>query len=377
MMKIFFRISCFCILLTLGFVAGSCEDDKDVNPVIVTSLSFANTNEENVVALIEGDSWTPQMTLLPDNSVDKDAYTFSYTSSNEAVFTVDENGTVTAKGVGEAALTVWSTNNRDMWASCIISVEERIHPVTSIEIPEDYREYYLSVNGSLNLGGLIRVLPENATNPEVIYSSSASDVATVNSYGEVYAMGLGDATITVRAVDGSGVSVACNVHVREVSYVDLDRAGWSVTTSHPYSPDAAAVGTPESLIDDNMSTCLVLVKAGKTLNGITVGVDESVFFVIDMQNTNTFDYFRLRHRTTNTSANLRVNKVSVYGSNNGEDFTEVAANVTIATNVNEVTVLLPSVNNFRYFKLAYEGWINSGNSIQISDFNIGKMGFLD
>lgn len=359
-------------LLLSGMTA--CSDDDNENAGLkVTRMEVANVTAGGV-PLIEGDTWTVAVTTLPENAADAGEYTYTYTSSNEKVFTVDEAGVVTAVGVGEAALTAWSANNTDMWASCVITVEERIYPVTSIEIPEDYQAYYMPVEATLKLGGLIAVMPENASNPEVIYSSSNTNVAAVNSAGEIYAQEVGDAVITVKAVDGSGITATCNVYVREPSYTDIGRAGWVVTASHKCPSDATVGGAPEKLIDDDLNSCILMVKPGKALSGITVGANEEVYFMVDMQQSNPFDYFRLRHRTyKNVTVNLRVSKVTVYGSNDQETFDELVKNAAIATNVDEVTVTLPQVYNYRYFKLAVTGWNNSGNTVQMSDFNIGKM----
>lgn len=365
-----------CVLILIGIVA--CNDD-DVNiGNVVTSMEIAGT-EEGVVYLTEEDTWNVEVTIYPANATDATDYTYTYTSSNENVFTVSENGVVTAVGTGEAALTAWSVNNTDMWASCIISVEERIYPVTSIEIPETYLDYYMPREGTLNLGSLITVLPDNASNAEVIYSSSDSDIIEVNSRGEIYAKAVGDVTITVRSVDGSGVSATCNIHVREVAgYNDIERTGWTISASHEYSPDSVIGGQLENLIDDDLNSCLALVKPGKTLGDITVGADEEVYFIIDMQQSQVFDYFRLRHRVyLNTSSNLRVTQVAIYGSNDGESFDTIIEDQAISTSENEVTVVLPGVFNYRYFKLQITGWNSSGNTIQMSDFHIGKISYAD
>lgn len=57
------------------------------------------------------------------------------------------------------------------------------------------------------------VLPEDAFDPSVIWSSSNPNVATVDSNGLVTAITKGDAIITVSATDGSGVTAECSVHV--------------------------------------------------------------------------------------------------------------------------------------------------------------------
>lgn len=57
------------------------------------------------------------------------------------------------------------------------------------------------------------VFPEEAAySAEIIWESSDESVATVNEYGEVYATGVGSATITAKTADGS-VSATCEINV--------------------------------------------------------------------------------------------------------------------------------------------------------------------
>ncbi len=57
------------------------------------------------------------------------------------------------------------------------------------------------------------VLPSDADNPSVVWSSSDETVATVSQKGMVEAVGEGTATITCTAADGSGVQATCSVMV--------------------------------------------------------------------------------------------------------------------------------------------------------------------
>lgn len=60
------------------------------------------------------------------------------------------------------------------------------------------------------------VLPTNATNKTVSWTTSNSSVATVSSAGKVTAVAQGTATITCKANDGSGVSTSCAVFAEEL-----------------------------------------------------------------------------------------------------------------------------------------------------------------
>lgn len=68
----------------------------------------------------------------------------------------------------------------------------------------------------------VSVLPSNAFNVKLIWSSSDEDVATVDQYGNVYGVSGGSATITVTAQDGSGKSASCLVSVKEVFAQSLE-----------------------------------------------------------------------------------------------------------------------------------------------------------
>lgn len=97
-----------------------------------------------------------------------------------------------------------------------------------------------------------------------------------------------------------------------------------------------------------------------------------------MQTPQTFDFFKLTHRTDNSTDNLRVKKVSVYGSNDNTEFTELlkGADIPVAKTITDVIVDLPMKVTYRYFKITLDAWSNSGNTMQISEFNIGKMNFI-
>lgn len=364
-----------CAFFVVLFAA--CDDNE--TPELKVSRLMVSDVADGTISLIEGDTYSTTVATLPADAVDAGEYTYRYTTGNEQVFTVDEAGVVTATGVGEAVLSVWSLNNTDLWTTCLVKVEKRIYPVASITVPEAYKNYYIAMDRTVKLGAMVNILPENASNPDVIYLSSDSEVAEVNEYGEVYTKGLGDATITVKATDGSEVTATCDFHVCNVEYTDfLERDVWTVETSHPYVPDAAAGGQPEMMFDGSTKSSILLVKPGKSLGGVTVPSTDVVYFIIDMQTPQTFDFFKLTHRTDNSTDNLRVKKVSVYGSNDNAEFTEIlkGADIPVAKTISDVFVDLPVKVTYRYFKITLDAWSNSGNTMQISEFNIGRMHFV-
>lgn len=61
------------------------------------------------------------------------------------------------------------------------------------------------------------VLPVNASDKRVTFTSSDESVATIDSKGLVHAVSAGHATITATATDGSGTSATCEVTVKSLS----------------------------------------------------------------------------------------------------------------------------------------------------------------
>ena len=151
--------------------------------------------------------------------------------------------------------------------------------------------------------------------------------------------------------------------------VDLDRSGWSVSVSHALPADAAISNAPESLTDGDGGTCLSMVKPGKSYGGVTVGEEETVYFIIDLGADRTFDYFRILHRD-NGNTNLRAQKYSFYGSDDGASFSAISEGVAVDAGQLSLMGDLPK-STYRYIKVTYDQWSSSSSTMQIAEFNLG------
>ncbi len=142
-------------------------------------------------------------TVAPENADNKDV---TWSSSDEAVASVNENGLVTAKNAGTATITV-TTEDGGKTAECAITVEAV--PVQQIKLEP--------ISTTLPLGKTLtlksQILPENATNPGITWTSSEPSIASVDANGTVKALKTGTVTITAAAVDGSSITGTSEITV--------------------------------------------------------------------------------------------------------------------------------------------------------------------
>lgn len=131
--------------------------------------------------------------------------------------------------VVDKQISYWHNRNivlEDMPAgSCYIRVEAygsgvdfynltwqyNVIPVTKITLNKTSAA--LNIKKSTTLTAT-QVLPSDATNKAVTWSSSNNSVATVDGTGKVTAKRAGRATITATAADGSGITASCNITVK-------------------------------------------------------------------------------------------------------------------------------------------------------------------
>ena len=191
-------------------LSASCSVTVKQSSVLVTSISLNKTSAE----LTEGNTMQLSATVLPSNATNK---TVTWTTSNSSVATVSSNGLVTAKNPGTATITSRTTDGSNLSASCSVTVKQSFVLATSISLDKISAE--INTGGSLQLTAT--VLPSNATNKTVTWTTSNSSVATVNSDGLVMAKAVGNATITAKTTDGTNLSATCNITVSNSSIISF------------------------------------------------------------------------------------------------------------------------------------------------------------
>ncbi len=186
------------ITATCGEVSTYCT------VTVVATPAESITISQETATLKVGETVELTATVMPEDATDK---TVSWTSSDEAVATVDAEGKVTAVALGEATVTA---KCGEVSTYCTVTVVAT--PAESITISQETAT--LKVGETVELTAT--VMPEDATDKTVSWTSSDEAVATVDAEGKVTAVALGEAEITATAADGSGISANCLVTVNPV-----------------------------------------------------------------------------------------------------------------------------------------------------------------
>ena len=160
--------------------------------------------------------------------------TIEWTSSDESVVTVDENGVVTAVGAGEADITA-AVQDADI--SSVTHVKVVILP-TGVDAPDTLELY---TNGESEKSLDAKIVPEDATEVKLAYVSSDEGVATVDENGLVTAVADGKCTITAYVIADAPATAESAVQEAVVT-------GDKDTTSEAASDDGIAM-MPEDLAD--------------------------------------------------------------------------------------------------------------------------------
>ncbi|MDE5762770.1 MAG: Ig-like domain-containing protein, partial [Bacteroidales bacterium] len=174
----------------------------------LTGITLAQSQVEMNV----GDDEALTLTIAPVGSQED----LVWASSNETIATVSETGVVTAVAPGEAVITV-STKDGRLSQTC--QVRAVSVAVTGVNIAASG-----TTVGKNGLQMTATVLPQNATNKNVSWTSSNETIATVSETGKVSAVMPGKVTITVTTEEGSfTASQEVTVDIVPVTGVSLNQ----------------------------------------------------------------------------------------------------------------------------------------------------------
>ena len=205
-----------------GGKTATCKVTVKAEKVAVTGVKLDKT--EHTLAV--GGTVTLVATVTPEGATNKKV---SWKSDKTDIATVDENGKVTAVKAGVAKITV-TTEDGKKTATCAITVKE--DKVAVIGVKLNSTSLSLTEGDSYQLKATVS--PINATNQNVTWKSSNSNVADVDQEGLVVAVKAGTATITVTTEEGNKTAI-CTVTVKSgeisVTSVKLNKNTLSLVVS--------------------------------------------------------------------------------------------------------------------------------------------------
>ena len=221
-----------------NFRIKAYTDNSDIKTVAVESVSLDKTE----AVLKEKETVKLNATVLPENADNKNVH---FTSDNDAVATVDDNGLVTALSSGEAVITVITEDGKKT-AQCKITVEKEIIQLKTITITNAPAE--LEKGAQVQLG--IKYIPDNTTQSKSVeWKTSDASVAVVSSTGLVTAKKTG--TVTITAVSKADSSIQSKVTIKVLSHItDVTVTGPSGTLYTDTKYKFTAKITPDDTTDN-------------------------------------------------------------------------------------------------------------------------------
>ncbi len=213
-----------CLMGLVAISAISCSEDDSFDPLqpaeIPSSVTFNLPDElkrlvytdetgAECLPLVKGETVTLDYTLLPEDITFKDV---EWTSSDESVATVDNNGTVTAISGDGKGYSIVQVAPEAMFSGSGINdnikvvVSNTLVAAENISIVSSSDEVY----GGDTLHLKATILPATSTYKTVSWSTSDTNIATISDDGILQTNDIDaqEATvnITATALDGSGVS---------------------------------------------------------------------------------------------------------------------------------------------------------------------------
>lgn len=172
------------------------------NVIYVTNVQISPSNATMNI----GETLNVTATAYPTNATNR---SLNWSTENYSIASVNSNGVVTARGAGKVWIWARAQDGSGAGNYCVVTVNEPTK-VTSIEL--DVTEQIMNIGDEISL--IANVLPNDAYNKDLLWSSNNTDVALVSN-GVVTAVGAGSCDVICSSTDGSNVSATCSIIVNE------------------------------------------------------------------------------------------------------------------------------------------------------------------
>ena len=246
------------------------------------------TLEPTSLVLVEGNSQQLTATVLPTFASTKD---IEWSSSAPDIATVSATGLVTALKSGNCVITAAAVDGSGVTATCPVTVTE--NPVTSVTLNRSTAT--LKATETVQLSG--SVLPANASNKDLVWTTNDEHIATVSESGLVTAVAVGEVTITATSQSTPDISATCQVSVVPTPVASITLSQTSVSLKATETVSLTATVAPETATvkdvtwtSDNPKVATVdengvitAVTAGEAVITVTATDGSGVFNTVKVQ----------------------------------------------------------------------------------------------
>ena len=189
---------------TLEIVSKGKDNTPDATKVTASNITIK-----------EGQTASIAVTIEPTGASTRNV---TYKSSNENVAKVS-NGTVTGISAGKATITIKTKNGHEETFEVTV-IESNL---TKITLNPTTLNFVVGDTASKKISATLE--PADAMNRKITWTSTNTNVATVNDKGEVTAIGKGTCTIKATSDKNASVFGSCSVTVSEIEVesISLDK----------------------------------------------------------------------------------------------------------------------------------------------------------
>ncbi|MBQ5958084.1 MAG: DUF2436 domain-containing protein [Bacteroidales bacterium] len=168
-----------------------------LNGTLVESITA-----DDVTVVVGATASITNLTVLPADATNP---AVTYTSNDETIATVDDNGVVTGVGVGETTVTIAATDGSGVTGTITVTVNGI--DVTGITASD------VTMMSGETATITYTVAPTNATDQSVTFTSANTAIATVDTDGVVTGVAPGETTVTIASVSNPEVTAEITVTV--------------------------------------------------------------------------------------------------------------------------------------------------------------------
>jgi len=355
---------------TVDIIVSTDEGNfKDTCEVTVTTIPVTGVSlDKKTLHLKCGECYQLKSTIAPISATDKSV---SYISENEDIATVSPTGLIWA-GDPDTTLIIVETNDGNFKDTCEVIVEVP-NTVSVREVSLDKKHVTLAVGNTFLLEETI--LPKNATNKKVFWSSNNYSIVDVVS-GLVTAKNPGSAYIYVKTADKEKID-SCFINVIPEDFVHIDAKistnesgiiNFSINTPESVFLSEASflIEFPEGVIFDENTTKLsteyeskfVLTITNKNNNSWLIEIKEKapVIHVGTLQDIMDIG-LKIDNSATNGNYNITFSQINVKlsdGSELNKDLLNIKVDDDTAADLIEITnVKIYQAENQLYIQSIY------------------------